>query len=74
MSLPAHQIAFGVEKGYIDPDRVFYEHFPNLESRDFYELCQQYRTCPVDAANEFEAIKEYIRSGKLPWPSYEEPE
>lgn len=43
-----------------------------LEGRDFYELCQQYRHCQVDAAKEFEAIKEYIRSGKLPWPSYEE--
>ncbi len=43
-----------------------------LDKRDFYELCQEYRHAPVDAAPQFEAIKTYIRTGALPWPSYEE--
>lgn len=42
-----------------------------LDQRDFYELCQQYRHCQPDAGPYFEAIKEYLRTGKLPWPSYE---
>lgn len=41
-----------------------------LESRDFYELCQQYRNQPIDAAKEFEAIKDFLITGTLPWPSY----
>ena len=43
-----------------------------LESRDFYELCQQYRHQSADAYFEFEAIKKYLLTGELPWPSYEE--
>ena len=43
-----------------------------LERRDFYELCQEYRHTPLDAAQQFEAIKSYILTGALPWPSYEE--
>ena len=43
-----------------------------LNSRDFYELCQQYRHERIDAAPQFEAIKKYILTGELPWPSYEE--
>jgi len=43
-----------------------------LESRNFYELCQEYRWEKGDAAERFEAIKEYILTGKLPWPSYED--
>lgn len=45
---------------------------PNVDGRDFYELCQQYRWERLDPVPQFEALKEYIRSGKLPWPSYEE--
>ena len=45
-----------------------------LDSRDFYELCQQYRWARIDAATEFEAIKAYLLTGALPWPSYEEAE
>ena len=41
-----------------------------LESRDFYELCQEYRWVKVDAATQFQAIKDYLLTGKLPWPSY----
>ena len=48
------------------------KYIDRLETRDFYELCQQYRHQKIDAATEFELIKEYIRTGKLPWPSYEE--
>lgn len=44
----------------------------NLEGRDFYELCQQYRHAKHDPVKEFEAIKEWIRTGALPWPSYDE--
>ena len=43
-----------------------------LESRDFYELCQEYRHASVDAASQFEALKHFLLMGKLPWPSYEE--
>ena len=43
-----------------------------LSSRDFYELCQEYRHTPVDAAKQFEAIKAYLRDGTLPWPSYDQ--
>lgn len=45
-----------------------------LESRDFYELCQEYRWVKVDAAPQFAAIKQYLLTGALPWPSYEEPQ
>ena len=46
---------------------------PNLEGRDFYELCQQYRHARIDAAAEFGALRQYLRDGTLPWPSYETP-
>ena len=42
-----------------------------LDSRDFYELCQQYRWERGDAAPPFEAIKTFLRTGELPWPSYD---
>jgi len=45
-----------------------------LESRDFYELCQQYRfgiLMPTNTGYEdFEAIKKYLLTGELPWTSY----
>lgn len=44
----------------------------DLDSRNFYELCQQYRHARIDAAKEFEAIKAYLRDGTLPWESYDE--
>jgi hypothetical protein len=42
-----------------------------LESRDFYELCQQYRNTKGDAFDEFEAIKTFLLTGETPWPSYD---
>jgi len=43
---------------------------PNLESRDFYEVMQAYRTCPVDAAIPFEAVKEWLRNPTYIWEEY----
>ena len=43
-----------------------------LGTRDFYELCQDYRWEQVHAAKEFAIIKDYLLTGKLPWPSYGE--
>lgn len=52
---------------------------PNVAGRDFYELCQQYRhskeMMPYGVPNTVQAFKnlqEYITTGKLPWPSYED--
>ena len=42
-----------------------------LERRDFYELCQQYRHAQHDPVAEFEAIKNFLMTGELPWPSYD---
>ena len=44
-----------------------------MDGRDFYELCQQYRHAKHDPVTEFTAIKEYIATGRLPWPSYDAP-
>jgi hypothetical protein len=53
---------------------------PNVEGRDFYELCQAYRHAPdgiprhpslPNAVVAFASLKEYLKTGKLPWPSYE---
>jgi hypothetical protein len=40
---------------------------PNLESRDFYEVMQAYRTCPVDAYLPFEAVKAWLRNPTHEW-------
>ena len=51
----------------------------NLDGQDFYELCQQYRhsneipphpSLP-NVVQAFDNLREYIKTGKLPWPSYE---
>lgn len=45
---------------------------PNLDGRDFYELMQGYRHLPTeDAAAQFGAVRQYLRDGTLPWPTYE---
>jgi len=36
-----------------------------LEGEEFYNLMQAYRTTPVDAYKEFEAVKDFIRSNKI---------
>lgn len=41
-----------------------------LNSRDFYELCPQYRWSMM-GADEFEAIKDYLLTDRLPWPSHD---
>jgi hypothetical protein len=41
----------------------------DLESRDFYEIMQAYRTAILDAALQFEAVKAWLRK-----PEYKEPE
>lgn len=53
---------------------------PHVDGRDFYELCQYYRhskeIMPPGLPNTVQAfndLKEYIKTGKLPWPSYESP-
>lgn len=55
------------------PARASSEAGADLDSRNFYELCQEYRHFRGDAALQFEAIKKYLRTGALPWPSYDEP-
>jgi hypothetical protein len=52
----------------------------NVESRDFYELCQRYRHSQehfphgLTPTQTFEDLKEYIRSGTTPWKeSYDAP-
>lgn len=47
-------------------------HAPNVDGRDFYELCQQYRHARHDPIVEFTALQNYILTGELPWPSYED--
>lgn len=51
---------------------------PHVDGQDFYELCQQYRHAremmPHGMPNTVQAfnnIREYIKTGRLPWPSYE---
>ena len=51
---------------------------PDVDGRDFYELCQQYRHAqemmPYGMPNVvqcFDNLREYIKTGKLPWPSYQ---
>lgn len=52
---------------------------PNVDGRDFYELCQQYRHAKEimphpslpNVVQAFNNLREYIKTGKLPWPSYE---
>lgn len=51
---------------------------PNVDGQNFYELCQQYRHAqemmPHGSPNvvqAFDNIREYVKTGKLPWPSYE---
>lgn len=44
----------------------------SVDGRDFYELCQQYRHARHDPVAEFDAIRDYIKHGQLPFPSYEE--
>ena len=39
-----------------------YSQSADLESRDFYELMQAYRTEPLDAHKQFEAVKEWLRN------------
>lgn len=43
-----------------------------LNSRDFYELCQQYRFARPDAAVQFALIQEFLLTDALPWPSYDD--
>lgn len=43
---------------------------PDLESRDFYEVMQAYRTAILDAAPQFEAVKQWLRN---PTCEYQEP-
>jgi len=45
-----------------------------LDGRDFFELCQQYRHATGTGAVEFEYIRRYLLTGKLPWPTYEDRE
>ena len=40
---------------YVDP-------LAFLDEQPFYEICQQYRHCPVDAALPYEALKAFIRN------------
>ena|SRR5690348_2122484 len=52
---------------------------PHVDGRDFYELCQQYRHSKEimphpslpNTVQAFNNLREYIKTGKLPWPSYE---
>jgi hypothetical protein len=52
---------------------------PNVDGQDFYELCQTYRHSKEIAPHPslrntvqaFNDLREYIKTGWLPWPSYE---
>ena len=52
---------------------------PNVDGQNFYELCQQYRHSKElmshpslpNTVQTFNNLREYIKTGKLPWPSYE---
>ena len=54
---------------------------PNVDGQNFYELCQAYRHAvdvmpsqpgmPIAVAEAFQHIIDYIKTGKLPWPSHE---
>lgn len=52
---------------------------PNVDGQDFYELCQQYRYSreisphpnTPNTVQAFNNLREYIKTGWLPWPSYE---
>ena len=51
---------------------------PNVDGQDFYELCQAYRhskeIMPYGMRNTVQAFNDlryYIKTGALPWPSYE---
>lgn len=54
---------------------------PHVDGQDFYELCQSYRhsreLMPNGLPNTVQAfndLRTYIKTGKLPWPSYESSE
>lgn len=51
---------------------------PNVDGQNFYELCQQYRWAKEmmphglpNVVQAFDNLREYIKTGKLPWPSFE---
>ena len=51
---------------------------PDVDGRDFYELCQQYRHSREmtphgmpDTVQAFGNLRDYIKTGRLPWPSYQ---
>lgn len=51
---------------------------PNVDGRDFYELCQTYRhskeLMPYGTPNTVQAFNDlrgYVKTGRLPWPSYD---
>lgn len=52
---------------------------PNVDGQNFYELCQQYRHSKEimphpglpNTVQAFDNLREYIKTGKLPWDSYE---
>jgi hypothetical protein len=64
---------FGCECGRPDTDPCPLPHPRGgvVDGRNFYELCQQYRHARHDPVAEFDAIRNYIKTGRLPWPSYE---
>ena len=51
----------------------------NVDGQNFYELCQAYRWAKdgvsvhgmPTSAEAFNHLREYVKTGKLPWPSYE---
>lgn len=43
------------------------QQMPDLESRDFYELMMAYRHAQIDAAKQFEAVKDWLRKPKYEW-------
>ena len=53
---------------------------PNVDGRDFYELCQEYRHSKEimphpslpNTVRAFDNLRDYIKTGKLPWLSYED--
>ena len=46
---------------------------PDLDSRDFYEVMQAYRHCPVDAEKPFEAVKAWLRNPTYPYTAVPQP-
>lgn len=76
-----HQYAQLVIEAATELRSRYVSRAPNVDGRDFYELCQAYRHSKEimphpsmpNTVQAFANLQEYIKTGKLPWESYEQP-